>query len=101
MNNLNLPHYHISVRPLVEYVFRSGSIDSRFQSPTSLIEGTRAHQKIQKTYNEGDQKEVPLKLSIEHGGFLFELEGRCDGLLFQDNGNIIIDEIKSTAAGIE
>ncbi|NHM31077.1 ATP-dependent DNA helicase [Neobacillus terrae] len=101
MNELNLPHYHISVRPLVEYVFRSGSIDSRFQAPTSLSEGTRAHQKIQKTYNEGDQKEVPLKLSIEHGGFLFELEGRCDGLLFGEKGNIIIDEIKSTAAGIE
>ena len=48
----------ISVRTLVEYVFKSGSIDARFRSQTALLDGTRIHQKIQKTYQEGDQKEV-------------------------------------------
>ncbi len=54
----------ISVRTLVEYVFQGGSIDSRFRSQSSLLDGTRIHQKIQKTYQETDQKEVYLRAEI-------------------------------------
>ncbi|MEH7415393.1 ATP-dependent DNA helicase [Neobacillus drentensis] len=84
----------ISVRTLVEYVFKSGSIDARFRSQTAMIDGTRIHQKIQKTYQEGDQKEVYLSTEIHYEGLSFLIDGRCDGILFQDD-KIIIDEIKS------
>ena len=40
----------ISVRPLVEYAYRSGSIESGFRTAGTLTEGTRAHQKVQKDY---------------------------------------------------
>ncbi|PLT31422.1 ATP-dependent DNA helicase [Peribacillus deserti] len=85
----------LSVRPLVEYVFSSGSIETGFRSSTALAEGTRIHQKIQQTYKETDRKEVFLRteLSLEH--VTFKLEGRCDGLI-SENDEIIIDEIKST-----
>lgn len=91
---------HISVRPLVEYVFRSGSIDLRFRSQTTLLEGTRAHQKIQKTYQAGDQKEIFLKTEVSYEDIKFLIEGRCDGLLFRDD-TVTIDEIKSTSQPIE
>ena len=55
---------HISVRTLVEYVLREGSIDSRFRSQSTLLDGTRIHQKIQKTYQDTDQKEVYLRTEI-------------------------------------
>jgi DNA excision repair protein ERCC-2 len=84
----------ISVRALVEYVFKSGSIDARFRSQTAMIDGTRIHQKIQRTYQEGDQKEVYLSTEIDYDGLTFTIDGRCDGLLFHD-GKVIIDEIKS------
>lgn len=84
----------ISVRTLVEYVFRCGSIDSRFRSTSTLLEGTRAHQKIQKTYKEGDQKEVYLRAEIPFEGLHYVIDGRCDGLLF-DGEEVTIDEIKS------
>ncbi|MCH6266331.1 MULTISPECIES: ATP-dependent DNA helicase [Neobacillus] len=84
----------ISVRTLVEYVFRCGSIDSRFRSTSTLIEGTRAHQKIQKTYKEGDQKEVYLRTEIPFEGLHYVIDGRCDGLLFYGE-EVTIDEIKS------
>jgi len=84
----------ISVRTLVEYVFKSGSIDARFRSQTALLDGTRIHQKIQKTYQEGDQKEVFVSTEIDYDGLTFTIDGRCDGLLFRDS-KIIIDEIKS------
>ncbi len=85
----------LSVRPLVEYVFRSGSIDNRFRASSSMTEGTIAHQKIQKTYEESDQKEVYLKTEIDFKGLSFVIDGRCDGLL-KSNEIITIDEIKST-----
>lgn len=84
----------ISVRTLVEHVFRSGSIDSRFRSPSTMLDGTRIHQMIQKTYGESDQKEVYLRTEVKAGELSFTIDGRCDGLLFRDE-EVIIDEIKS------
>jgi DNA excision repair protein ERCC-2 len=91
----------LSVRALVEYVFRSGSLDSGFRTMSTLAEGTKAHQKIQKQYSELDQKEVYLNTEIPHGDLLFVVDGRCDGLLIAEDGRIIIDEIKSTAMNVD
>lgn len=84
----------IAVRTLVEYVMREGSIDARFLSRTALSDGTRIHQKLQKNYQENDQKEVYLRSEIPFKDLSFVVEGRCDGLLFRD-GEVIVDEIKS------
>jgi DNA excision repair protein ERCC-2 len=91
---------HISVRRLVEYVFSSGSIDSRFRSQTTLLDGTRIHQRIQKTYQEGDQKEVYLGIDIPYENLVYRIDGRCDGLLFRD-GEVMIDEIKSSSKSLD
>lgn len=89
----------LPVRQLVEYVFLSGSIDSRLQSMDSLQEGTKAHQRVQETYGEGDRKEVYLSAEIECDGMLFAVDGRCDGLLATE-WMPTIDEIKSTRADL-
>lgn len=91
----------LSVRSLVEHVFRSGSLDSGFRTMSTLAEGTKAHQKIQKQYGEQDQKEVYLSMEIPYGDLLFVIDGRCDGLLVTEDGGILIDEIKSTAQDID
>lgn len=90
----------ISVRNLVEYVLRSGDIDNRFVSMSRAVEGTLAHQRVQKDYAKGDLKEAVLKHSIEYGQFTFQIEGRADGILFTDDG-IVIDEIKSTTRDLK
>lgn len=86
----------LSVRQLVEYVYSSGSIDARLQTADAMLEGTKAHQRIQGEYGESDQKEVYLKAEIAWADDLhFAVDGRCDGLL--DSGSVpVIDEIKST-----
>lgn len=89
----------ISVRSLVEYVYRSGSIDAEFRTSTSLIEGTKAHQEIQKQYEAEDQREVYVSAEIEHGELLFVIDGRCDGLLKHEDG-LTVDEIKSTSSDL-
>lgn len=90
----------ISVRALVEYVFRSGSIESGFKTTSSLIEGTKAHQTIQKTYGEADAAEVFLQMSYTYEEIDYVVEGRCDGLLLEDDIGTI-DEIKSTAKQLD
>ncbi|WP_226657731.1 ATP-dependent DNA helicase [Pseudalkalibacillus hwajinpoensis] len=87
---------NVSVRPLVEYAFRSGSIDLRFRTATSMTEGTRLHQMVQKTYGELDKKEVPLETRVDYEEMSFHIEGRCDGLLMNGD-HYMIDEIKSTS----
>ncbi|WP_379130123.1 helicase C-terminal domain-containing protein [Paenibacillus sp. sgz500958] len=91
----------ISVRSLVEYCFRSGSIEPGFRSTASMAEGTRIHQKVQKQYQEKDQKEVYVKAEIPYSGLLFRIDGRCDGLLISDAGTLIVEEIKSTAEPLD
>ncbi|MCM3706806.1 MULTISPECIES: ATP-dependent DNA helicase [Cytobacillus] len=86
----------ISVRSLVEYIYKSGSIETGFRSAVPLTEGTRIHQRIQKLYGEEDQKEVYLHAGFSFNNLDFHLEGRCDGLINQ-NEELIIDEIKSVS----
>ena len=90
----------ISVRALVEHVFKSGSIDARFRSQSAMLDGARIHQKIQKTYQEGDQKEVTLSTEFRYDGLTFLIDGRCDGLLFHED-KVIVDEIKSFSQPLE
>ncbi|OAB42835.1 helicase C-terminal domain-containing protein [Paenibacillus glacialis] len=89
----------VSVRPLVEYVFRSGDIESGFRTANALHEGTRIHQQVQKMYKEGDLKEVSLKTEILYEDMIYIIEGRCDGLIHLENG-WMVDEIKSTSSDI-
>ncbi|WP_372631804.1 ATP-dependent DNA helicase [Cohnella sp.] len=90
----------LSVRRLVEHVFRSGSLDSGFRAASALAEGTKAHQKLQSKYGERDRKEVYLSAEVGCGDLLFAVDGRCDGLLIGENGETTIEEIKSTVRDI-
>lgn len=94
------PYIQIAVRPLVEYVLKSGDLDSGFSRPNALVEGTRAHQQVQRQYGEQDQKEVYLSTEIPCGDLIFLVDGRCDGLLVQEDGGLMIDEIKSTSGDL-
>ena len=47
----------------------------------AMHEGTKAHQRVQRTYGEQDHKEVYVRADIEIDDLLFVVDGRCDGLL--------------------
>ncbi|WP_296112190.1 ATP-dependent DNA helicase [uncultured Anaerococcus sp.] len=85
-----------SVRNLIEFVMRSGDIDTRFRDNTRMLEGIRAHQKIQEKYDKTYKKEYKLKNTTTYKDVVFEVEGRADGLGKKD-GLYLIDEIKSTS----
>ena len=46
---------HLPIRQLVEFLLRTGSIDSRFAGFDRANEGARIHRKLQKAAGEGYQ----------------------------------------------
>lgn len=90
----------VSVRNLVEFVLRSGDIDNSFMSMNRALEGTLAHQKVQKSYGPEYRAEVYLKHEEIYNKYRLLLEGRADGILTIGE-DIVIDEIKSTTRDLE
>ena len=88
---------HISVRNLVEFIFREGDIDNRrghVPSADAMMEGSRLHRKIQQSMGAGYQAEVPLKYVVETELYELTIDGRADGIFTNDAGLVVIDEIK-------
>ncbi|MBW9156564.1 ATP-dependent DNA helicase [Clostridium tagluense] len=98
----------ISVRNLVEFVMRAGDLDMRFMGSSRAVEGTIAHQKIQKENREkysvflGEEysSEVSLKHIVPYNGGNIIIDGRADGILIKDN-EVTIDEIKTVTKDLE
>ena len=86
----------LAIRQLVEFLLQSGDIDSRFAGFDRANEGARIHRRLQKQAGEGYRAEVPLTLTRTVGGVEYTLEGRADGI-FEEDGQTVIDEIKTTA----
>ena len=87
----------ISVRRLVEFLLRSGSIDNRFaaSSDQAMAEGSRVHRMIQRRMGADYQAEVSLKYICQADGYELLIEGRADGIIVQPDG-FTVDEIKGT-----
>ncbi len=101
----------ISVRNLVEFVHRSGNIDSGYaysknSVQETMAEGIRLHNKIQKQRikefaekNFEYKKEVSVKAEFDYKNISFEIKGRIDGLV-KNEDTLIIEEIKSTSQSL-
>ena len=92
---------HLPIRQLVEFLLRTGSIDSRFTGFDRALEGARIHRKLQKAAGEDYQAEVFLSAERQAEGLTFLLEGRADGIFTDGSGTTVIDEIKTTAVPYE
>lgn len=99
-NTTGKKEFHISVRSLVEFIFREGDIDNRrgkLQSAEAMQEGSRIHRKIQSEQGEEYTAEVPLSIKLEEENYVIIIEGRADGIFTeQEDGTeqTYIDEIK-------
>ena len=88
----------LPIRQLVEFIMRSGDIDSRYVEKDRMYEGAKAHRSIQKDnakLYDDYKSEVSLSADIDDKEISYTLEGRADGI-FSDSGRVVIDEIKTT-----
>ena len=96
------PVIRISVRNLVEFILRSGDLDSRRGSmdKEDMQKGSRIHRKIQKQMGSSYRPEVSLKRESEYEDLIILVEGRADGI-FIEKEEVWIDEIKGILAGVD
>ncbi len=97
----------ISVRSLVEFVLKSGDIDRRRGSADSveaMLAGARIHRQLQREAGGTYHAEVPLSDTTDMGEFDLLVEGRADGLIYDDDRlfdpdcdgeRLVVDEIKT------
>lgn len=89
----------LSVHNLVDFLLRTGSIDTRVFNKDSMSEGTRLHALYQKKQTTQYLSEYPLEHTFEVDNFLVTLQGRADGIIGAYD-YFIIDEIKSTVIDV-
>ena len=89
----------LPIRRLVEFLLRTGSIDSRFTGFDRALEGARLHRKLQraavKEYPDY-QAEAALKQDYACAQITYTLEGRADGIF-----TTMLEEGKSVLRGAD
>ncbi len=80
----------ISVRQLVEFIFRSGDIDNRrgVSPEKAMQEGSRLHRVIQGGAGENYASEVLLKYQYVTERYTIKIEGRADGIIYEGRRRI-------------
>ena len=88
----------ISVRNLVEFILRSGDIDNRRSgaADNAMQEGSRLHRLLQKRMGADYQPEFFLRYVYETEHYPIVVEGRADGIITAQSGEVTVDEIKTT-----
>ena len=73
----------LSVRSLVEFIYRSGDLDNRRRtsSEVAMSEGNRVHRMLQKKGGPGYHAEVGLRYHYVTEQYDICLEGRADGIM--------------------
>lgn len=89
----------VSVRDFVDFALKQGDLVSSKKTAfdaEAMQKGIKLHQKLQEEMEGDYQAEVTLKKECIFDEFTICIEGRADGILVCENGEVVIDEIKST-----
>lgn len=89
----------ISVRELIEFVYRSGDIDQTFKSNARQLEGQEVHKAIQATFDQTMVPEYSLSYLVKVDDIELTINGRADGIRLTDKPCIV--EIKTTRKRLE
>lgn len=90
----------LAVKEIAYFLYSSGDLTSEFFSNYSSLDGTRAHQYLQKKYNAESRSEVYVKHEITIDDYELLITGFIDGVLDID-GKKILEEIKSTKVNLD
>lgn len=89
----------LSVRELVSFVMRRGSIDRPVASYERLQLGGRLHRSYQQRQTPPYLPEVSISRNVEYRDIIFSLTGRADGVI-EDGDFVAIEEIKTTKRAV-
>ncbi len=94
------PIQTVSVRDLVEFVHRKGSLagTGKFVSYARAREGSEGHREVQRQRGEGYESEVAVSEEWQFDDLSFRVQGRIDGV-FQRGESTVLEEIKTIKGG--
>jgi len=90
-----LTKVNLSVHDLVDFLLRTGDIDTRVFNLDTMAKGTIIHRFYQERQNANYVAEYPFNEAFEYLDYSFVISGRADGLIIE-NGQATIEEVKST-----
>lgn len=96
----NVREIRISVRNLVEFIMRSGDMTSSKAKadPEAMQMGSRMHRRIQKRMGDNYDAELPLSITVsvsyDDMDFSLTIEGRADGIIYNNKSKEDITLIK-------
>ena len=90
----------LSVHQLVDFLLRSGDIDTRVFNRSSMTEGTLIHSLYQAKQGDDYISEYPLKTTLVVDEIAVTIQGRADGIIVKGN-DYTIDEIKTTVIDLK
>ena len=93
--------FELSVHDIVDTLYRKGHLDSRVFNQSSMQEGTRLHALYQSSQADGYISEYPLSYTFQQEDYIFHVTGRADGVLISPDGDITVEEIKTTVADLD
>ncbi|WP_035189932.1 helicase C-terminal domain-containing protein [Ligilactobacillus equi] len=92
----------IGVRQLVEFILKRGDLGGSSQSATNPLaaqDGVVIHKRLQSKFPANSRNEVSLKYELELGGQTWIIQGRADGITYNDQDEPVkIIEIKTSTA---
>lgn len=84
-----------AVKEIATFLYSTGDLTNEFFQNYSQIDGKKAHLHLQMLYNDDSQKEYYIKYTFNYKNDEITVHGFIDGVL-KENGNTILEEIKST-----
>lgn len=92
----------VSVRELVDYVLKHGSLKLRSVGQRRAIDGIHGHQIVQKRRGSDYRSEVRVHHLVEEhaSGIVLELHGRIDGI-YKEDDIVTVEEIKTTNQSLD
>ena len=90
----------LSVHQLVDFLLRTGDIDSRVFNRSSMTEGSLLHALYQSKQGSDYISEYPLNTEVVIDEIKVKIQGRADGII-KRNDDYTIDEIKTTVIDLK
>ena len=96
-----MQQFNLSVHDIVDTILRKGHLDNRIFNKSSMLEGTRLHSLYQGEQNSEYISEYPVKYKSQIGEFIFNIEGKADGVFLGKNNEVTVEEIKTTISDLD
>lgn len=91
----------VSVHGIVDIILRKGHLDTRVFNQASMVEGSKMHAQYQNMQDDNYIAEYSLSDVFQSGDYVFDVSGKADGVIAEEDGSYTVEEIKTTVTDLK